>query len=91
MLAIGIFLLWRRNEVKKQQEKLDTERKVNAQLRRLNKLKDQFLANTSHELRTPLTSVRGYAENRLGPRVLRTETAAITGLALLQAAFGDLG
>jgi 16S rRNA (uracil1498-N3)-methyltransferase len=33
----------------------------------------------------------GFRAVRLGPRVLRTETAAITGLALLQAAFGDLG
>jgi 16S rRNA (uracil1498-N3)-methyltransferase len=27
---------------------------------------------------------------RLGPRILRTETAAIAGIALLQARFGDL-
>jgi 16S rRNA (uracil1498-N3)-methyltransferase len=33
----------------------------------------------------------GYTGIRLGPRVLRTETAAITGLALLQARLGDLG
>ena len=33
----------------------------------------------------------GYRGIRLGPRILRTETAAITGLTLLQARFGDLG
>ena len=33
----------------------------------------------------------GYAGIRLGPRILRTETAALTGLTLLQAKFGDLG
>jgi len=33
----------------------------------------------------------GYTGIRLGPRVLRTETAALTGLTLLQARFGDLG
>jgi 16S rRNA (uracil1498-N3)-methyltransferase len=32
----------------------------------------------------------GYVGIRLGPRILRTETAALTGLALLQARFGDL-
>jgi 16S rRNA (uracil1498-N3)-methyltransferase len=32
----------------------------------------------------------GYAGIRLGPRILRTETAALTGLTLLQARFGDL-
>jgi 16S rRNA (uracil1498-N3)-methyltransferase len=33
----------------------------------------------------------GYLGIRLGPRILRTETAALTGIALLQARFGDLG
>lgn len=32
----------------------------------------------------------GYVGVRLGPRILRTETAALTGLTLLQARFGDL-
>jgi 16S rRNA (uracil1498-N3)-methyltransferase len=32
----------------------------------------------------------GYMGIRLGPRILRTETAAITGVTLLQARFGDL-
>ncbi|NGX15977.1 16S rRNA (uracil(1498)-N(3))-methyltransferase [Wenzhouxiangella sp. XN24] len=33
----------------------------------------------------------GYTGVRLGPRILRTETAALTGVTLLQARFGDLG
>jgi 16S rRNA (uracil1498-N3)-methyltransferase len=33
----------------------------------------------------------GYLSCRLGPRVLRSETAAIAALAVLQAAAGDLG
>jgi 16S rRNA (uracil1498-N3)-methyltransferase len=33
----------------------------------------------------------GFAPVRLGPRILRTETAAIAALALLQRQFGDLG
>jgi 16S rRNA (uracil1498-N3)-methyltransferase len=32
----------------------------------------------------------GYQRVRLGPRVLRTETAALVAIALLQAKFGDL-
>ncbi|HUG99806.1 MAG TPA: 16S rRNA (uracil(1498)-N(3))-methyltransferase [Gammaproteobacteria bacterium] len=33
----------------------------------------------------------GYVGIRLGPRILRTETAALTGIVLLQAKYGDLG
>lgn len=34
---------------------------------------------------------KGFRGLRLGPRVLRTETAGLVGLSLLQARFGDLG
>jgi signal transduction histidine kinase len=32
-----------------------------AELKRMNKLKDEFLVTASHELRTPLTAIHGYA------------------------------
>jgi PAS domain S-box-containing protein len=41
---------------------LERERAQNAELRTLDKLKDEFIALVSHELRTPLTSIRGYLE-----------------------------
>ena len=34
---------------------------------------------------------KGFSPLRMGPRVLRTETAGLVGLSLLQTRFGDLG
>ena len=47
------------DEVGKRTEEL---RSANLQLRTLDEMKNNLLANISHELRTPLVSVRGYTE-----------------------------
>jgi signal transduction histidine kinase len=52
-------------------ERRDEAEKLNAELRTLDGMKSDLLANVSHELQTPLVSVRGYTEmilkERLGP------------------------
>jgi signal transduction histidine kinase len=42
---------------------------ANEELKRLNKMKDDFLSNVSHELKTPMISVMGYVEMLLRERV----------------------
>jgi signal transduction histidine kinase len=46
-------------------EKEAAQRQVADELRRLDRLKDEILANTSHELRTPLQGIIGLSESML--------------------------
>lgn len=45
------------------------------QLRRLEQMRSEFVANVSHEIRTPLTAIRGYAETLLHDTEIAPETA----------------
>ncbi len=63
--------LAREQQIARQQSQLagqaeamaENERNVANRLRQIDKLKDEFLANTSHELRTPLNGMIGLAES----------------------------
>jgi len=70
---------------------------INAELRRLDELKSEFLAMVSHELRTPLTSIVGYsrlllrqAHGSLTPKQVEHQEAIFRGAQRLSDLINDL-
>jgi signal transduction histidine kinase/ActR/RegA family two-component response regulator len=70
---------------------------VNAELRRLDELKSEFLAMVSHELRTPLTAIIGYSRllmrqvhGKLTPKQLEHQDAIFRGAQRLSDLINDL-
>lgn len=74
------------NKMAKQLQDSFTSLEVkNIELEKLDKLKDEFLANTSHELRTPLNGIIGLSEALLDGTAGPLPEAANTNLSLVVA------
>ncbi len=93
LLAVSLVLGYVRTKTKAQARKLEArereleqERTVSEKLRNLDRLKDEFLANTSHELRTPLNGIVGLTESLIDGATGPLPEATVENLSMVAAA-----
>ncbi|NQZ13070.1 MAG: GGDEF domain-containing protein, partial [Algicola sp.] len=66
-----------------QRKKVLYQETLNLRLKQVDKLKDEFLANTSHELRTPLNGIIGLAESLIDGVAGPQSKSGITNLSMI--------
>lgn len=76
---IGFSTYWFRKYFRKSSENAE----LNEQLKKADKLKDEFLANTSHELRTPLHGIMNIAETVVTKEKEKMNESSVKDMELL--------
>jgi CheY-like chemotaxis protein/nitrogen-specific signal transduction histidine kinase len=66
-----------------QHKKVLYQETLNLRLKQVDKLKDEFLANTSHELRTPLNGIIGLAESLIDGVAGPQSKSGVTNLSII--------